>query len=415
MAWRIFSELFLTTAGTGTVSVIARDRFRRALDADASPLKRGPSFISHFLLVTNLHQRHKPQFAGEWVRLGDLCTKGKSSLRQKDLKNDGPYLVYGASGVVGTSSEYQNEEPYVAVVKDGAGVGRVMACEPHSSVLGTMQALLPNETTDRDYLLHLVESLKLGQEFTGSTIPHIYFKDYGKTPVKALTIAKQTKVASALNQIDRLVGLGKQQLSALDDLAKSEFVEMFEGVDKVVELGEVCKFVSGKSLPKEIELPNGDCLYAKVGDLNLDGNERLITRSRTYVSFESAKGSLIPSGAVVFPKRGGAIGTNKKRITALNCCLDLNLMAVIPSSLVATEYLYWFFRLIDLNKIANGSTVPQINNKDLRPLRFPLPPLALQQQFADFVAEVDKLRFDVQQQIEKLEALKQSLMQDYFG
>lgn len=222
---------------------------------------------------------------------------------------------------------------------------------------------------------------------------------FSTTALKDLTIPicnlrNQGEIANRFASISALMDDCERQLSTLDDLVKSEFVEMFEGVDKVVELGEVCKFVSGKSLPKEIELPNGDCLYAKVGDLNLDGNERLITRSRTYVSFESAKGSLIPSGAVVFPKRGGAIGTNKKRITALNCCLDLNLMAVIPSSLVATEYLYWFFRLIDLNKIANGSTVPQINNKDLRPLRFPLPPLALQQQFADFVAEVDKLRFD---------------------
>lgn len=87
----------------------------------------------------------KPQFVGECrrVKLNEICSRGKSSLRQKDVINDGPYSVYGASGVVGTTSDYQNEIPYVAVIKDGAGVGRASACEPITSVLGTMQALIP--------------------------------------------------------------------------------------------------------------------------------------------------------------------------------------------------------------------------------------------------------------------------------
>lgn len=151
-----------------------------------------------------------------------MCAKGKSNLRQKDLKNDGPYPVYGASGIVGFSSDYQNADAYVAVVKDGAGVGRVMACEPRSSVLGTMQALLPGKGTERDYLLHLVRSMDLGKGFTGLTIPHIYFKDYGKTLVRTLSREQQVEVANRLSGIDHLISQGKGQLSLLDDLVKSQ-------------------------------------------------------------------------------------------------------------------------------------------------------------------------------------------------
>ena len=107
------------------------------------------------------------------VPLSKLCKKGSSSLRQKDVANDGPYPVYGASGIVGYSAEYQNEGRYIAVIKDGAGVGRACVCEPKSSVLGTMQALLPSNGVDCNYLLHLVKSMKLGSGFTGSTIQHI--------------------------------------------------------------------------------------------------------------------------------------------------------------------------------------------------------------------------------------------------
>lgn len=61
-----------------------------------------------------------------------------------------------------------------------------------------------------------------------------------------------------------------------------------------------------------------------------------------------------------------------------------------------------------------GATLQQINIADLKVMPIPVPPLALQQEFADFVAQVDKLRFGAQQQIDKLEMLKKSLMQEYF-
>ena len=171
----------------------------------------------------------KPQFGGEKVKLSDLCGKGKSSLRQKDLLNDGPYLVYGASGVIGTMSCYQNEMPYVAVVKDGAGVGRAMACEGRSSVLGTMQALLPSENVDLNYLLHLVRSLKLGDGFSGSTIPHIYFRDYGEREVPAISFEQQTMIAAVFGQIERQLSNLDGQISVCRDvwrplLSRSIFV-----------------------------------------------------------------------------------------------------------------------------------------------------------------------------------------------
>ena len=168
---------------------------------------------------------------------------------------------------------------------------------------------------------------------------------------------------------------------------------MFENCDVRVPLGKVCSFKSGKTLPKDKEMPSGDFLYAKVGDLNLPGNEMTIRFSRTYVDAATAKKCLVPKGAVVFPKRGGAIGTNKKRVTGEDCCLDLNLMSVIPGGDIRTEYLLACLEQMDLADIANGSTVPQINNKGLDPLIIPLPKMELQYEFANFASQVDKSRF----------------------
>ena len=230
-----------------------------------------------------------------------------------------------------------------------------------------------------------------------------------------MSLCDQRDVIERLSSIAAQIKHCQRAIGKLDSLVKSRFVEMFEKCDVRVPLGKVCRFKSGKTLPKDKEMPSGDFLYAKVGDLNLPGNEMTIRFSRTYVDAATAKNCLVPKGSVVFPKRGGAIGTNKKRITSEDCCLDLNLMSVIPGGKICTEYLLAWIEQMDLTDIANGSTVPQINNKDLDPLIIPLPKMELQQEFAVFTRKVDKSRFVAQQQIEKLQMLYDSLAQEYFG
>ena len=215
-----------------------------------------------------------------------------------------------------------------------------------------------------------------------------------KAMIRLPELREQENISTLLDKAQEQLAIAETMQVKLDTLVKSRFVEMFGSCTRYVSLADVCCFRSGKTLPKSNEMPSGDYLYAKVGDLNLPGNERVIKSSRSYVNADIAK-NLIPKGAVVFPKRGGAISTNKKRVTARDCCLDLNLMAVIPGEQICTEYLLAWFDQMDLAEIANGSAVPQINNKDLEPLIIPLPQMEAQQEFASFVAEVDKSRFVV--------------------
>ena len=99
----------------------------------------------------------------------------------KDLESDnGPYPVYGASGYIKSISSYEMSEDYVAIIKDGAGVGRTYCYSKESSVINTMQYLIPVNGVNARFLESLVRCLDLGSEYTGSTIPHIYFKDYSK-------------------------------------------------------------------------------------------------------------------------------------------------------------------------------------------------------------------------------------------
>ena len=170
---------------------------------------------------------------------------------------------------------------------------------------------------------------------------------------------------------------------------------MFSNLDceqKTIE--QTCTMKSGTTFSKNDELATGEILYIKVSGMNLPGNEKYIKTSLTFVSREVAGKTIIPANSIIFPKRGGAIGTNKKRITEYDICIDLNTMAVTPSKELNIQYLYQYFQNIDMGKLYNGSSVPQINNKDIGPLKIKVPPIELQNDFAAFVQQIDKSKFE---------------------
>lgn len=146
---------------------------------------------------------------------------------------------------------------------------------------------------------------------------------------------------------------------------------------------------SGTSFDKSKELSSGEYLYLKVADMNIVGNEIEITKSSRFCNpTKKELNALIPSGSIIFPKRGGAIATNKKRIVKKDLFVDLNIMSISPFNDINLDYAYCWLNGIDLEKLNTGTSVPQINHKDIAPLFFPLPPIAEQQRI---VAKVDEL------------------------
>ncbi len=364
----------------------------------------------------------------ECVQLDRLCSKGKSSLRQKDVENDGPYLVYGASGVVGRMSVYQNEHPYVAVVKDGAGVGRAMLCAGKTSVLGTMQALLPKEGTNLSYLLHLVRSLKLGEDYSGSTIPHIYFKDYGKRMVPVPTISRQAAIAGTLDSIERLESSCDVRCSKLDELVKSQFVEMFGdqktnslGLPKI-KLGDAAVIGSSKRVFKE-ELVSAGVPFLRgteVGALAMGKQvtPELFITTNHYRELVSHTGkpdrgdlllpSICPDGQIWL------VNTDKPFYFK-----DGRVLWIRPDrTLLDSAFLLHALRnrfIADFESFASGTTFAELKIFVLKELEITLPSLALQHEFANFVTHVDKLRTETQRQKQDLQTLYDSLAQEYFA
>ena len=164
----------------------------------------------------------------EFIELAELCDKGSSNLAQKDLVFDsGIYPVYGASGEITKVDFFYQSKPYLGLIKDGAGVGRVMQLPANSSVIGTIQYIFPKENVDLKYLYYLIKYLDLGKSNTGATIPHIYFKDYKKRKVKVREYSVQKHIGQILELIDSHLRIYIRVLEQYDLLIKSRFVEMF--------------------------------------------------------------------------------------------------------------------------------------------------------------------------------------------
>ena len=139
-----------------------------------------------------------------------------------------------------------------------------------------------------------------------------------------------------------------------------------------VKIGDVCTLKSGTSLKDNVLNDTDGIPYIKVSDMNLTGNEKYIITANSYADENIGTKMLFPKGTILFPKRGGAIGTNKKRIANRVVCADLNTMGVIPSEKIRPLFLYYYFQNIDFRTLYNGSSVPQINNTDIAPMEIKL-------------------------------------------
>lgn len=175
---------------------------------------------------------------------------------------------------------------------------------------------------------------------------------------------------------------------------------------EVMALGKLVSITSGNS-PSLYNLHSvGKYPYIKVEDMN--NCEKYQMLSRDYTDDER---NLVPKGSIIFPKRGAAIINNKVRIAVCDLCMDSNMMAIVPNKLVNGEFLYFKIIHEQLFKIADTSTIPQINNKHIIPYILCLPPLAEQKKIAEILCSWDDAIEKQSKLIEKLELRKRGLMQ----
>ena len=176
---------------------------------------------------------------------------------------------------------------------------------------------------------------------------------------------------------------------------------------EVMRLGDIVSITSGESPSLYHLKAEGKYPYVKVEDLN--NCEKYQESSREY---SDDNNTTIKAGSIIFPKRGASILNNKVRIAAKDIQMDSNMMAITPhTAIVDTEFLYIRILHERLYRIADTSSIPQINNKHIIPYKIAVPPLAEQRKIAEVLGVWDEAIEKQARLIEKLALRKRGLMQ----
>ena len=236
------------------------------------------------------------------------------------------------------------------------------------------------------------------------------------------SIKEQNEISSFLNHVDYIITLHQRKLDNLKLKKKALLQKLFpKNGERYPELrfpgftdaweqrklGEFVKIISGDAPSTFI---SGNCIYVKVDDLNY--SDRIQLSSSNLVN-ANPKAHLVNKGATIFPKRGAAIMTNKVRIMGKDGYLDTNMMALIPEE-IDKDFLFTFIQKTGLYKIADTSTIPQINNKHIEPYMIQVPSEKEQAYIGVVFEKIDKIITLHQRKLDHLQLQKKALLQQMF-
>jgi len=382
------------------------------------------------------------------AKLGNICrfqsggtpSKGNPSYYQGNI----PWIttVSLTGGVIGETdavefiTEQAIKESAAKIVPTNSimvgtrvGVGKVAVNSVPMSTSQDIISLLDIDETiwDKEYLCKFISanSAYLNSQARGATIKGIKIDTLASLEVPELPIKKQREINIVLNNVLALIEHRNQQVSKLDELVKSRFIELFGNDDYPSEplnnnIIEMFIGPFGSSLKNEyfVDKSDGYCMVYEQKHA-IQKTMSVPTRYVPKSKYEELKRFTVFGGDIIVSCRGtiGEVFT-----VPFDAPMGIMHPSIMKIRLDTNKYNQKFFvfaleqYMNEHNAEAKGSGVKMaVSATVLGQSDFVIPPMDVQNQFATFVEQTDKLKFEVKEALEKLETLKKSLMQQYFG
>lgn len=328
----------------------------------------------------------------------------------------------------------------VLIAMYGATIGKTAILGVEATTNQACACAICNESVYNKYLFYYLRSQKDNfiEQGKGGAQPNISQDIIKKNYIPLPPLAEQKRIVEQIESLfAKLDEASEKLLAVIDGLEigkQAVLYRAFNGSltknwrrlnnvsDEIwspVPLTEMFNLKSGSTIAEEDEQATGLIPYLKVADMNLDENLIQITTSTRFVN-ECSESHIIPKGSTIFPKRGGAILTNKKRYVSVEKIIaDLNVMAIIPKEKKAIGWFgYYLMQSIDLRQLNNGSSVPQINNKDMIKLSLGCPSIEEQEELVKILrGYFDKYYIvldTVNSSLEQIELMKKSILAKAF-
>lgn len=364
-------------------------------------------------------------------RIKDICRKESSNVAQKELKGlSGKYPIYGASGLIQYVNFYHQENEYIGIVKDGSGVGRIMFLPPKSSVIGTLQYILPKDGYNIRYIGYCLQSLNLASYNQGATIPHIYFRDYGETNIfVADDVAEQQRIVEILDvefaKIDALRANATKSLQADKDLFQSALKQELQPKEgwKSYKLQDVCTEYGtyGMSLPSK---GYDGIRYLRITDITEWGelNNEKVSADTKNIDDKY----LLHDGDILFARTGATVGKTLVYNNTMGKCSYAgyliryrpNQEIILPQVLYYITHSKFYYNWVMTTQ--KSTTLPNISAKLYNKYEFSIP-ISLAEQ-TRIVSRLDQLnercktlQENYDRTITLCEDLKQALLRKAFN
>lgn len=365
------------------------------------------------------------------LKIKDICDKGSSTLKQKDVEGkSGKYPVYGASGYISSIDSYHQDKDYIAIVKDGSGIGRVSFMPAYSSVIGTMQYILPKVGYNIKYIAYCLQSLDLSKYKQGAAIPHIYFRDYGERLIKVEeNLVEQERIVSLLDlefaKIDAIKANAEKQFQDAKKIYQNILSDLFVPKDNwdIIKLKDIVNYRRG-SFPqpygKKEWYGGEDAMpFVQVAEMQEDKFDLIYPTNRQISKIAQEYSVFVPKNTVLVSLQG-SIG--KVAITQYDCYVDRTIAIFMgyKKDVVKEFFAYQIkfkFAIEALN--ARGTTIKTITKEEFSDFSIRIAPYEEQKIIVkklDILSErLKQLQSNYEQTITLCSDLKQSILKDIFG
>lgn len=244
------------------------------------------------------------------------------------------------------------------------------------------------------YLLTQVEKLQVLARATSVKLPQLSVRDTDTLNVPVPPFEVQREIVRVLDKFTQLEAELEARRRQYEHYRRLQMA--FDDNVPRIELGELVEVRSGWGFPNaEQGATEGELPFYKVSDMNLPGNETVMSNSNNYVSASTARKLGVrpaPAGSVIFPKIGAAVATNKKRLLSVPSAYDNNVMGLIPGPRVTSKFLYHWLQTFDLSRLANDSgAVPSIRKSEAERVLVPMPAYSEQVRIASLLDKFEVL------------------------
>ena len=342
--------------------------------------------------------------------LGKACIlKSGKFIAAKEIQDqyaDGLFPCFGGNGIRGYVTEYSHEGTYPLIGRQGALCGNVNYANGKFRATEHAVVVQPVEEIDTRWLYYKLTAMNLGQYATGAAQPGLAVSKLEQLPLTIPSYGEQKKTARMLDLVEQLITLRREQLAKLDQLVKSQFIELFG--DPITNSNNLPteRMEQRFGLKAGITTAADDIHDFQEGAYEIPcyGGNGI----RGYVKEKSYTGDYPIIG------RQGALCGNVQYATGdFHATEHAVLVSLLKND--NSVWVYHLLKLMDLYRYHTGAAQPGLAVKTLNTVEVIVADKGIQEQFAAFVEQTDKSKLEIQQSLKKLEILKKSLMQEYFG